>query len=216
MKKVFIIQTFYLFLTVFTVTVMSCQKDSIEPVMELTIDSKQKVLTVEKNGVGIEFCLLNENGEPATVFYEGENFRFHMAIKNNVEPDTAMYIVSDFLINPGLFRVFSNTVDTIGKPVDFLAADLISLKANKIKQGEKWVMEIPWHETRGSEAPFDYHNLIWFLHHYFIGLNQPPLSKGTYYTKFTQQFCLGKYLPHPQSESVCTDTLQLKINFEIK
>ena len=214
MKK--IIQTFYLFLTVFTVTVMSCQKESIEPVMELTIDSKQKVLTVEKNGVGIEFCLLNEQGEPATVFYEGENFKFHLAIINNVEPDTAMYIDSDFLRNPDLFITFSSNGDTIGKPVDFLAADLISLKANKIKQGEKWDMEIPWHETRGSEAPFDYHNLIWFLHHYFIGLNQPPLSKGTYYTEFTQRFCFGKYLPHPQSEFVCTDTLKLKINFEIK
>jgi len=214
MKK--IIQIFYLFLTVFTVTVMSCQKESIEPVMELTIDSKQKVLTVEKNGVGIEFCLLNENGEPATVFNEGENFKFHLAIINNVEPDTAMYIVSDFLRNPDLFIIFSSNGDTIGKPVDFLAADLISLEANKIKQGEKWDMEIPWHEIRGTEVPFDEHNLIWFLHHYFMGLNQLPLAKGTYYTEFTQQFCLGKYLPHPQNQFVCTDTLTLKINFEIK
>ncbi len=88
-----IIQIFYLLPAVFTVTVMSCQKESNEPVMELTNDSKQKVLTVEKNEIGIEFCLLNEKGEPATVFQEGENFKFHLAITNNVEPDTAMYIV---------------------------------------------------------------------------------------------------------------------------
>ena len=190
---------------------MSCQKET-----ELAIDSEQKVIAVEKNGIGIEFCLLNENGEPATVFNEGENFKFHLAIINNVEPDTAMYIVSDFLSNPDLFITFSSNGDTIGKPVSFLAADLISLKANKIKQGEKWIMEIPLHETRGNEVPLNYHNVILFLHSFFIGLNQPPLSKGTYYTEFTQRFCLGKYLPHPQSEFACTDMLQLKINFEIK
>lgn len=214
MKK--IIQTFYLFLTVFTVMVMSCQKESVEPVMELTIDSKQKVLTVEKNGVGIEFCLLNEQGQPATVFNEGENFKFHLAIENNVKPDTAMFIVSDFLRNPDLFMVFSSNGDTIGKPVNFRGADLISYCVNQIYHGKEWDMEIPWHETRGTEVPFDYHNLISVLHHYFMGLNQQPLSKGKYYTKFTQQFCLGRYLPHPQSEFVCTDTLTLKINFEIK
>ncbi len=64
MKK--IIQIFYLF-TALAVTVMSCQKEPIEPVTELAVDGEQKVIAVEKNGIGIEFCLLNEEGEPATV-----------------------------------------------------------------------------------------------------------------------------------------------------
>ncbi|MCH7657502.1 MAG: hypothetical protein IIB05_04205 [Bacteroidetes bacterium] len=210
-----IIQIFYLF-PALAVTVMSCQKEPIEPVTELAIDGEQKVIAVEKNGIGIEFCLLNEEGEPATVFNEGENFRFRLAITNNVEPDTAMYIISKFLQNSSLFMVFNSAGDTIGKPVIFRGADLVAETTNQIKQEEKWDIEIPWHETRGTEVPYDYHNLIRFLNSYFMGLNQQPLSKGKYYTELTQQFCLGKYLPHPQSEFVCTDTLELKINFEIK
>ena len=160
--------------------------------------------------------MLNEEGEPATVLNEGENFRFRLAITNNVKPDTAMYIISKFLQNSYLFMVFNSAGDTIGKPVIFRGADLVAETTNQIKQEEKWDIEIPWHETRGTEVPYDYHNLIRFLNSYFMGLNQQPLSKGKYYTELTQQFCLGKYLPHPQSEFVCTDTLELKINFEIK
>lgn len=60
------------------------------------------------------------------------------------------------------------------------------------------------------------YNLIIVFQGLFIGLNQPPLSKGVYYTELNQQFCLGRYLPDPQSEFICTDTLKLKLNFEIK
>lgn len=211
-----VIRIIYLFPVLFTVVVMSCEKESIEPVMELTIESKQNVLTVEKHGVGIEFCLLNELCEPAKVFQENENFKFHLAIKNNVEPDTAMYIVSAFLRNPGLFIVFSENGDMIGQPTEWHGMRKISDGVNEIGYNKKWDILIPWHETRGTEVPYDYQNLIRILQHYFMGLNQQPLSKGKYYTKFTQQFCLGRYLPHPQSEIVYTDTLTLKINFEIK
>ncbi|UCG26959.1 MAG: hypothetical protein JSV24_08255, partial [Bacteroidales bacterium] len=195
---------------------MSCQKESIEPIMELTIDGKQKVITAEKNGLGIEFCLLNENGEPATIFEEGENFKFHLAIINNVEPDTSMYIVSEFLRNPELFMVFSSTSDTIGKPVSLFILFKRGDAMNRIKQGEKWVLEIPWHETRGTEIPFDLYNTIFVFQASFIGLNQPSLSKGIYYTEFTQQFCLGQHLPLSQNEFACTNKLRLKINFEIR
>ena len=210
-----IIQIFYL-LPAFMVAVTSCQKEPIEPVTELAIDGEQKVIAVEKNGIGIEFCLLNKEGEPATVFNEGEDFRFHLAITNNVEPDTSMYIVSEFLRNPALFMVFRSTSDTIGKPVRLYIFYKRGDAANRIKQGEKWVMEIPWHETRGTEMPFDLYNLIFVFQASYIGLNQPPLSKGTYYTEFTQQFCLGQHLPLSQNEFACTDKLRLKVNFEIK
>ncbi len=93
-----IIQTFYLFLATVTLTVISCQKEPLE--------GKYKGISIEQNGVGIEFYLLNEDGEPDTVFNEGENFKFHLAIINNVEPDTSMFIVSEFLKDPNLFMVF--------------------------------------------------------------------------------------------------------------
>ena len=217
MKK--INKIFYLFLIVFTVMVTSCQKEPLEPIMELQIDSKQKVLTVEKNGVGIECCLLNEQREPATVFNEGENFKFHLTIINNVEPDTAMFIVSDFLRNPGLFTVFSNRGNKIGKPINWYIMDLRSDAANEIGYNNTWDMKIPWHETRGTEEPFDTENLIIVFQHYFIGLNQQPLSKGKYYTRLNQVSCLGRYYDSPDFNEVpfvCTDTLIFKINFEIK
>jgi hypothetical protein len=212
MKK--IIQMFYLFLTVFTVTITGCQKESINPITELAIDGEQKVISVGNNGIGIEFCLLNEQGEPATVFDEGENFRFHLALKNNVKTDTAMYIVSDFLRNPGLFSVFSSNGDTIGQPAKWNGLFKIS-DGSPIYRGKEWVLEFPWHETRGMEQPFDPYNSIRVLQHHFIGLDQAFLQKGKYYTTFTQQFCLGRYVD-PRTEFFCTDTLTLKINFEIK
>ena len=196
---------------------MSCQKEPMEPVTELAIDSEQKVIAVEKNGIGIEFCLLNEEGEPATVFNEGENFKFHLAIINNVEPDTAMYIVSNFIYNqePELFKLFDSKGNVIGKPLEIKMCNEISDRINQIKQGEKWIMESPWTETRIFKGSYE-SGTIKFLQCYFSGLNMKPLSDGKYYTVLSRQFCLGKYLPHPQSEFVCTDKLQLKINFEIK
>ena len=214
MKK--LIKIFYLF-PAFMVAVMSCQKEPIEPVTELAIDSEQKVIAVEKNGIGIEFCLLNEEGEPATVFNEGENFKFHLAIENNVESDTAMYIVSDFIYKqePELFEVFDSKGKVIGKPWEVIANLEISNTINQIDAGEKWIMESPWTETRVFTGFYE-SDVIRFLQFYFSGLNMKPLPAGKYYTVLSRQFCLGKYLPHPQSEFVCTDTLKLKINFEIK
>lgn len=211
------IQIFYLLPAVFMVTVMSCQKEPIEPVTELAIDGDQKVIAVEKNGVGIEFCLLNENGEPAKVFQEGENFKFHLAIINNVEPDTAMYIVSNFIYNqePELFELFDSKGNVIGKPWEIKMCDEISDHMNQIKQGEKWIMESPWTETRIFTGSYE-SGTIRFLQCYFSGLNMKPLTDGKYYTVLSRQFCLGKYLPHPHSEFVCTDLLTLRINFEIK
>ena len=192
-----------------------CNKEPVEPVTELPVDGSQKVIKVEDNGIGIEFCLLNEQGEPATVFKEGENFKFHLGIVNNVKEYDSLYIVTDFLRNPGLFMVYKENNDKVGKPVKWKGMNEIS-DICPIYKGETWKIEFPWHEERGTEKPFDYRNLIRVLQHYFMGLAQPYLPKGKYYTAFTRQFCLGRYLPHPQHETICTDTLKLKIHFEIK
>lgn len=133
------IQIFYLLSAVFILTVMSCQKEPVYPLDEPTIDSN-KIITVEQNGVGIEFYLLNDNGEPDTVFNEGENFKFHLAIINNVEPDSSMFIVSEFLKNPNLFKVFRSAYDTVGKPVELHGWFKKGDPLNEILQGEKWVM----------------------------------------------------------------------------
>ncbi|MCD6201420.1 MAG: hypothetical protein J7K46_06410 [Bacteroidales bacterium] len=221
MKK--IMKKYLWFILALPLLLVSCAKESISPPgtyveingVPLQTNGDNNKIDIESNGIGIEFCLLNEAGEPATTFNRGENFKFHLAITNNIQSDTAMYIVSDFLRNPDLYMVYKENGDIVGKPVEWHGMDKIS-DGYALRNGEAWTLEIPWHEKRGTEMPFDYHNLIRVLQHFFIGLNRQPLSKGTYYTKFTQQYCLGRYLPHPQDKIICTDTLSLRIVFEIK
>ncbi len=183
--------------------------------IELPANGDIKVIKAEANGIGIEFCLLNEDGEPATTFREGENFRFRLTISNNIQKDSAMYVVSDFLKNPTLFAVYNANGEKTGRPVRIEVCLERTDAGNKLKNGERWEMEVPWVETRTFDGPFE-PNTIRFLQCYFSGLNQQPLPKGSYFTRFTQKFCLGRYLPHPQSETVCTDELVMKINFEIR
>lgn len=209
-------QMSYLLPIALILSLISCQKESIEQsAIELMIEGMQKVITVENNGVGIEFCLLNENGEPATVFQEGENFKFHLAINNHVESDTALYIVSDFIYNQALFKVFNRTDSTIGKPWETSMCLEISDGVNQIYAGEKWIMESPWIETQVFKGTDESDN-IKHLQCYFSGLSMKPLPIGKYFTELSQQFCLGKYSSHPHSEFVCTDLLTFRINFEIK
>ncbi len=199
-----------------------CSKEPVSPLFEIPINGTQKTIKVEQNGIGVTFSLLNAQGQPATVFNESENFKFYLAITNNVEKDTAMYIVSDFLGNPELFRVYNENGSIIGKPWILSSCLYISDQVNKILSGGKWIIESPWNEKKTFNTIYD-STAIRYLQCYFKGLDQPMLPAGKYYTLLTQQFCLGRFhnalsdtsgiVPE---EYVCTDTLKLKINFEIK
>lgn len=202
---------FLLFLFSFT----GCQKEPMEPLTELPVDGKQKTIKIEENGIAIEFCLLDSSNQPATVFNKGENFKFHLSLTNNCKPDSVMYIVSEFLHNPCLFLVYTNSGDSIGKPIKGVACEEISDGINQIELGEEWIMEIPWTETRTYSFYYE-PDEIRFLQCEYTGLNMQPLDTGIYYTELTQQFCLGRYLPHPQQNLKCTSMLDLRINFQVK
>ncbi len=208
MKK--IIQIFFLFLIIFLA--ISCQKESIE--LELTIDEEQKVITVEKNGIEIEFCLLNEQGEPATVFKEGEDFTFHLAIINNIKSYEAVYMPlcngCGYGYIPDEFYVMTSNGDTIGRPFFFRGAVYMLFDCPVIKKGESFVLDIPWTENRDNWP-------ICTL--YAHGSKNTPLEKGIYYTSFTHKFCFRDASLHGSGkpeEYVCTDNVSFKINFEIK
>ena len=209
---------YFLLIVIFIVPFLftGCNKEPVEPVTELPVDGSQKVIKVEENGIGIEFCLLNEQGEPATVFKEGENFRFRLSITNKIQKYDSMYIVSNFLDSPYLFMVYKENGDSIGSPVEWPHFSYYISDGFPLKKGKIWSFEFYWHETRGTEKPYDEKNLIKVLQHLFKGLAQPYLPKGKYYTAFTQHFCLASYVNRPNNEYFCTDTLQLKIHFEIK
>lgn len=198
---------------ILVLTLWGCGKTPENPVTDIPVNGTVKMIRVEQNGVEITFCLLNEQGEPATIFSQGENFRFHLAIKNRVQKDTALYIVSSFLSNPDLFQVYDENGISEGKPWKLSKCSYISDGVNELKRGEEWTMESPWQENDSVESHF--------LQCYFQGLDQPLLPSGKYYTAFTQQFCLGRYFHYEDYsdtpyEFMCTDTLTFKINFEIK
>ncbi len=80
-----------------------CEKDD-EQILEISPASKTAVIQKEVDGIEFKFCLLNEKGEPATVFKEGENFSFLFAMTNKsgkklyldnrfLDGDFVMYII---------------------------------------------------------------------------------------------------------------------------
>lgn len=220
MKKI-VRFVYVLLLSFFVSTIVGCHKkneDSVQPVAK-QIESKDtnnlEVIRVFQNGISVEFCLINGNGQPAASFNEGEQFKFRLSITNYYDQDTSLYVITDFLKNPNLFMVFKSSSDSVGKPIKLFFIYKTGDYYNKIKKGEKFLVEIPWTESKGSELPFRFDNLINFFQYYYIGLNRPSLPKGKYYTEFNQKFCLGRYLPDPQVP-ICTDILQLRIDFEVK
>jgi len=178
----------------------------------ITVNVKQKVINVQQKGLEITFCLLNEQGQPATVFRQGENFKFYLAIKNNVKDYDSMYIVSSFLANPDLFRVHDENGTIIGSPWKLGFCYYVTDVVNKLNRGKEWSMESSWQEKQTNDS-----TEMHFLQCYFHGLDQPMLAPGKYYTSFSQQFSIGAYHPHPSTGYIVrTDTLNFKINFEIK
>ena len=77
----------------------SCQDD--EDLFEIQIGDENAVIQKEIDGIEFKFCLLNDDGEPSTVFNEGENFTFQFSIKNNINDtlpfsDYGFYKLNDF------------------------------------------------------------------------------------------------------------------------
>ncbi len=180
-----------------------CEKD--ENFFELQIGDEYPVIRKEVNGIEFEFCLLNEDGEPATVFNEGENFTFQFSIKNNTNKslpfyDYGYYGLNDFFAvssidkfygKPFVFKVYSGTIYTTEQRWLSLGAEF-------------YKFTVPWHDER------DDWQLLWGN---FESTKQPLLNKGRYYTQFAYAFSFG--MPNNEPELV-TDLIKFKINFEIK
>jgi hypothetical protein len=69
------------------------------------------VNTVRKDGVEFRLSLLNEQGKPANVFREGENFSLHFEMENLREGDEREYLAQlfgDMYTGAGLGEVLSS------------------------------------------------------------------------------------------------------------
>ncbi|MDP3431565.1 MAG: hypothetical protein Q8T04_01170 [Bacteroidota bacterium] len=181
-----------------------CEKEE-EILWEISPDSETSVIQKELDGIEFKFCLLNEEGQPATVFNEGENFTFQFAIKNNRSEslpfyDYGYYELDDFLAVksdgksygiPFLFKYYSTTLE-------------LRWLRSGVSDELSYNFTVPWHDDRDE----------WQLHWgYFQSTKQPFLDKGKYYTQFAYNFTFG--MPNKEPE-LKTSLITFKINFEIK
>ncbi|MFV0268338.1 MAG: hypothetical protein ACK5HT_14520 [Draconibacterium sp.] len=171
-----------------------CNND--EDLFELQIGDKNAVIQQEVNGIEFTFCLLNEAGEPATVFNEGENFTFQFTITNNT--DTVLYNDVSLFDEEGFCEIKNNEGSSgmsFDKPV---AVELIGKVAFRIPVGSSVKNNILWIPN----------NDVWTEGHVsFKKNNNSYLTKGVYYTQFSHRFSFDTKQTHK---------LTFKINFQVK
>lgn len=181
------------FILLVALTWAGCEKD--EEIFELQIGDKNAVIQKEVDGVEFKFCLLNEQGEPATVFNEGENFTFLFSITNksgvNLNNDNRF-------LNENIFNVYDIKKNDYGKPYEITFILTIGQGAMPLDADSTYTFNVPWKDERESWNS---------LYYSFKGLSKNLLPKGRYFTQFSHQFSLGQ---------IKTDVLTFRINFEIK
>ncbi|HDR50070.1 MAG TPA: hypothetical protein ENN90_00415 [Mariniphaga anaerophila] len=179
-----------------------CQKDDI---FELDIGDENAVILKEIDGIEFKFCLLNEQGKPATVFDEGENFTFLFAIKNNRSESLPFYDYGYYELND--FLAVKSNGKSHGRPFIFKGySTTLELKwlRSEVSDDLSYKFMVPWHDER------DEWQLYWG---FFESTKQPFLEKGEYYTQFVYNFSFGLPDKEPKLE---TGLISFKINFKIK
>jgi hypothetical protein len=195
--------TVYLFLLPLCVALLGagCEQDD-NNLWEISPDSKSAVIQNEVDGIEFKFCLLNEEGEAATVFKEGEIFSFYFSVTNN--RDKKLYFYPDFAYsNENAFcRIYNSEGQDVGKPYVFKGADKIGIGAYPLNVGESCIFEQQWRDERDSIWRWRYGN--------YESAKQELLKKGSYNTGFNQRFSFS------EDTHFYTDSLIFKINFEIQ
>ena len=101
-----------LFIALLFIGMAACEDKTDDLWGEISPDSKSQVIEKEIDGITFKFCLLNEQGKPATIFNEGENIIFSFSLKNNLKEDIS--IPTQF-INDDFYRVYENNNIDMGK-----------------------------------------------------------------------------------------------------
>jgi hypothetical protein len=178
------------------------QEDSTS---EISPDTDLQVIEKEIDGIAFKFCLLNEQGEPATVFREGENFRFYFSTTNKTIEKLVFYPEFAQGEDNGFCEVFTSDRQSVGKPFEFRGADLIHTNAYYFNPGESYVFDSPWMDSRDS---------LWqWKRGEYSSNHQIPLSKGDYFTEFQSPF---KFSYQITGTDFLYTVLTFKINFKIQ
>ena len=198
-KKVLFVSLLSLWITA---GMTGCNKDD-DPIWEISPDGKQAVIEQKRNGIVFKFCLLNEQGKPATVFKEGENFSFYFQIKNETGKDCYCDIyqcanATDF------FSISGSSGESVGKSYEALPQTLEGL-GDLFKHGNSYTFKVPWgHPEESIVQGGDFR---------YKSLKREPLKTGSYYTSFSHKF---KLFPVSGDKHIETKDLHFKINFKIQ
>jgi len=177
---------------------LGCDKDEF---YELKINDENPVIEKSVNKIDFKFCLLNEKGEPATIFEEGENFTFQFSFQNNLED--SITVNTSFVTN-NFFKVTQrNNGENIdlGKPYTGIWCEFAG--------GPKNFILAP-NATGGVQCPWvtkDEKN----IHPFCAGESKEALNSGMYFTQFELDF---QYMINEKEFKISNKNF--KINFEVK
>jgi len=195
----------YLFFIALLFTGMTACKDAMDSLSwEIFPDSKAQVIEKEINGIAFKFCLLNEQGKPATVFNEGDNFSFYFSVSNNSKKDY-FYAGGDIACDKNFFRVYNSSGYDFGKSYSPLPTPEVGIVRFPFNAGTVHIIKVPWLHEKDSilcAENFCYESII-----------QKPLVKGIYYTGFKYSFY---FQGQNESNTFRTDSINFKINFKIQ
>jgi hypothetical protein len=187
----------FLFLFISSILVLSCEKDEF---YELEINDNNPVIEKSVNGIDFKFCLLNEKGEPATIFEEGENFTFRFSFQNNLED--SITVNTSFVTN-NFFEVTQRNngqnID-LGKPYTGIWCEYVGGPKNFV---------LPPNATGGVQCPWvakDEKNIQPFC----ASKSKEALNSGMYFTQFELDF---QYMINEKEFKISNKNF--KINFEV-
>lgn len=167
---------------------------------DISPDSIEK----EIDGIAFKFCLLNEQGKPATVFNEGENFSFYFSVTNCSKKD---FYFDAYLLayDKNFLRIYSSSNYNFGKSYKPLFHTDIGIAAYPFNDGDSYIFNVPWmHEKEANfkGEDFEYQSII-----------TKSLGKGNYFTGFKYSFY---FQGHQYENTIKTDSINFKINFKIQ
>jgi hypothetical protein len=202
-KKLKTLTTFLLLLPLCVVLLGAGCDD--ENLWEISPDSKSSIIQKEVDGIEFKFCLLNEDGEAATVFNEGENFSFHFSVINNRNEKLYFYPGFAYSNDNDFCRIYDSADKNLGKPFNFIGVELIGIGGFPFDTSEAYIFEQLWEDNRDT---------IWHWHHGNYESTKPGLlTVGNYHTGFKYRFEFARSNDAP---TLYTDTLSFKISFEIQ
>ena len=183
----------------------ACKDSTDEMGWEISPGSKSQVIEKKIDGIAFKFCLLNEQGKPATVFNEGDNFSFYFSVTNQSKKDF-YYDGYRLAFDENFLRVYNLSNFDFEKSYKPLSHTDIGIAAYPFNDGDIYIIKIPWlqHEKDSilCVENFCYESII-----------QKPLIKGFYYTNFKYSFY---FQGQQDNNTVRTDSINFKINFKIQ